>query len=114
MGPAYAAVLGAPSPGSWHATCYGTVWATNPLDSLRVLKLDVANNKWTWNIPAGMTYVSVGNAQNIWALNGSDQIFKWSGSAWQSMPGALRNISVAGDGTVWGINATGMVYKWVP
>jgi hypothetical protein len=90
----------------------GELWATNPPDSLRVLRWDGA--QWTWNIPTGMTFVSVGKAGNIWALDGADKIYKWSGSAWQQVPGALRNISAAGDGTVWGINATGMVYKWVP
>jgi hypothetical protein len=90
----------------------GELWATNPPDSLRVLRWN--GIQWTWAIPTGMTYVSVGNAQNIWALDGSDQIFKWNGTAWQKMPGLLRNISAAGDGTVWGINAQGSVYKWVP
>ncbi|WP_164017609.1 tectonin domain-containing protein [Pyxidicoccus trucidator] len=90
----------------------GVLWATNPPDANRVLRWD--GTKWAYNIPAGMTFVTVGNAQNIWALNGSDQVFKWTGAAWQPIPGALRNISAAGDGTVWGLNAQGMVYKWVP
>ncbi|NTX04576.1 tectonin domain-containing protein [Myxococcus sp. CA040A] len=88
----------------------GELWATNPADSNRVLRWD--GTKWTWNIPAGMTFVSVGNVKNIWALDGSDQVYQWSGTAWQKVPGALRNISAAGDGSVWGLNAQGLVYKW--
>ncbi|MCY1044929.1 hypothetical protein OV208_26670 [Corallococcus sp. bb12-1] len=88
----------------------GELWATNPPDSNRVLRWDGA--KWTWNIPAGMTFVSVGSAKNIWALNATDQIFQWTGTAWKQVPGALRNISAAGDGSVWGLNSQGMVYKW--
>ncbi|MCP3168228.1 tectonin domain-containing protein [Myxococcus qinghaiensis] len=88
----------------------GELWATNPPDANRVLRWD--GTKWTWNIPAGMTFVSVGNAKNIWALDGSDQVYQWSGTAWQKVPGALRNISAAGDGSVWGLNAQGLVYKW--
>jgi hypothetical protein len=61
-----------------------------------------------------MIFVSVGSAKNIWALDGSDQIFQWSGSAWQKMSGALRNISAASDGTVWGVAGDGTVWKWVP
>ncbi|RKG65441.1 hypothetical protein D7W79_37885 [Corallococcus exercitus] len=90
----------------------GELWATNPPDSNRVLRWDSAGNKWTWNIPAGMTFVSVGSAKNIWALDASDGVFQWTGSAWQKVPGALRNISAAGDGSVWGLNAQGLVYKW--
>jgi hypothetical protein len=81
-------------------------------DQKRVLRW--AGTTWTWNIPTGMTFVAVGNAQNIWALDASDQIFKWTGSTWEKKPGALRNIAVAGDGTVWGLNSQGMIYKWVP
>ncbi|MDC0710793.1 hypothetical protein POL68_20115 [Stigmatella sp. ncwal1] len=88
----------------------GELWATNPPDSLRVLKWNGA--KWTWSIPTGMTYVAVGNARNVWALNGADQIFKWSGSAWSQVPGALRNISVGNDGTVVGVNSTGGIYRY--
>ncbi|RKH49302.1 tectonin domain-containing protein [Corallococcus llansteffanensis] len=90
----------------------GVLWATNPPDANRVLRWD--GTKWAYNIPAGMTFVSVGNAQNIWALNGSDQVFKWTGATWQATPGALRNISAAADGSAWGINAQGMVYRWIP
>ncbi|MCP3097977.1 hypothetical protein LZ198_03700 [Myxococcus sp. K15C18031901] len=88
----------------------GELWATNPADSQRVLRWDGA--KWTWNIPTGMTFVSVGSAKNIWALDGSDQVYQWAGTSWQKVPGALRNISAAGDGSVWGLDAQGLVYKW--
>jgi hypothetical protein len=88
----------------------GELWATNPPDAQRVLRWD--GSRWTWSIPTGMTYVAVGNAQNIWALNGSDQIFKWSGSGWVNVPGALRNISVGNDGTVVGVNSTGGIYRY--
>jgi hypothetical protein len=90
----------------------GELWATNPPDSNRVLRWDGA--KWTWNIPTGMIFVSVGSAKNIWALDPSDQVFKWNGSAWQKMPGALHNISAASDGSVWGLDAQGAAYKWIP
>ena len=90
----------------------GELWATNPPDTQRVLRWD--GTKWTWGIPAGITYVSVGNAKNIWALDESGQVFKWSGTTWDKKPGTLVNISAANDGTVWGINAQVTVYKWVP
>lgn len=90
----------------------GELWATNPPDSKRVLRWD--GTKWTWNIPTGMIFVSVGSAKNIWALDAADGIFTWTGSGWQKKPGALRNVSAAADGTVWGVNALGKVYRWVP
>ncbi len=41
----------------------GTQWATNPPDANRVLRW--TGTGWDASLPAGMTYVSVGNANNI-------------------------------------------------
>jgi len=90
----------------------GELWATNPPDSLRVLRW--SGTAWTWNIPTGMVYVAVGSASNIWGLDGSDKIYQWSGSAWTPVSGALHQIAAAGDGTVWGLNAQGVVYRYTP
>lgn len=62
--------------------------------------------------PPGVIQVAVGSSKNVWALDSTDQVFQWSGTACQKMPGALRNISAANDGTVVGINAQGHVFTW--
>lgn len=98
--------------GMLSATADGSVWATHPPNNNRVLRWN--GTRWDENFPTGMTYITVGSALNIWALNGADQVFKWTGVTWQKMPGALRNISAASDGAVWGISSTGVVYKWIP
>ncbi|WP_395844717.1 S8 family serine peptidase [Archangium violaceum] len=89
----------------------GELWATNPGDSLRVLRWN--GTEWAYNIPTGMTYVSVGSAANIWALDSSNNVYKWSGSAWTQMPGMLKQISAAADGTVWGVTVKDSIIRYV-
>ncbi|QRK06355.1 S8 family serine peptidase [Archangium violaceum] len=89
----------------------GVLWATNPADSLRVLKWN--GTEWAYDIPTGMTYVSVGSAAHIWALDGSGNVYKWSGSAWTQMPGMLKQISAASDGTVWGITVNDGIIRFI-
>jgi hypothetical protein len=90
----------------------GELWATNPPDSNRVLRWD--GTQWTWDIPLGLTSVSVGSAQNIWGLDSAGKVYKWTGKTWLLKPGTLKTISAASDGTVWGVNAKGVPYKWLP
>lgn len=90
----------------------GALWATNPADSLRVLEW----NGTSWNAftrPAGMVYVSVGSASNIWGLDPSNRVFKFNGSAWAPVLGSLVQISAAADGTVWGIGTNGQIQRFV-
>lgn len=90
----------------------GELWATNPPDGLRVLRWD--GTEWTFNIPTGMTYVSVGSASVIWALNPAGNVFQWSGSAWTPRTGTLKQISAASDGTVWGISGQDEIVRRRP
>ncbi|MFP2904207.1 S8 family serine peptidase [Pyxidicoccus sp. 3LFB2] len=90
----------------------GVLWATNPPDDLRVLQW----NGTSWDAftrPAGMTYVSVGNASNIWGLDPSNRVFKFNGSSWAPVTGSLYQISAAADGTVWGIGGNAEIQRFV-
>lgn len=90
----------------------GVMWATNPADDLRVLEW----NGTSWNAftrPAGMIYVSVGNASNIWGLDPSNHVFKFSGSSWAPVLGSLYQISAAADGTVWGVGGNAQIQRYV-
>lgn len=91
------------------ASSDGELWATNPANLNRVLRW--TGTTWDENFPAGIIFIAVGNAQNIWGLDAGDQIFKLSGKSWQQVPGALHNIAVASDGTVWGVSAQGVIFR---
>jgi len=87
----------------------GELWGTNSADSLRVLRWDGSN--WTSNIPPGMTLVTIGDTNNIWAVDASDQVFRWDGSAWKHVQGSLRSISAGRGGSVWGLDSQGVIYR---
>src|ERR1043165_8114966 len=79
----------------------GTVWATNPSDSMRVLKLDQVNKKWTHNIPTGMKQAAAVNATAAWGLNNAGTLFWLNGTTWEKKAGTVNQISVGSDGTLW-------------
>lgn len=58
--------------------------------------------------------VSVGNEEAIWGVRKDDQILRWNGVKWESLPCCqkLKQISVGFDGTVWGVNNKAQVYRW--
>ena len=62
-------------------------------------------NSWT-HIPGVATQVSVQNAKNMWAVNGSDQIWNSTdgGYTWTNIPGALTRVAVSSDGKVAGVS----------
>jgi len=37
-----------------------------------------------------VTKLSAQNAGDMWGVNRSNQIFRWSGSGWENIPGALK------------------------
>jgi hypothetical protein len=94
------------------ASSDGALWATNPPDNLRVLRW----NGTSWDAflrPAGMIYVSVGNASYIWGLDPNNRVFKFNGSSWAPVLGSLYQISAAADGTVWGIGGNAEIQRFV-
>lgn len=71
----------------------GTLWAVHAPNNN-------AGNRWSgtgWTqtspegvaIPRGMTKLSVGDARNIWALDGNGSAYRWS-NGWSNLPGTSR------------------------
>jgi len=52
------------------------------------------------------------NGGQVWGLNKSQEIYKWTGTSWTQIPGALVSIAVGSDGQVWGLNAGQEIYQW--
>jgi hypothetical protein len=51
--------------------------------------------------------------------NDGNQIWRWTGTQWQLMPGAGRDIAVGADGSVFVVGMSdgpggGQVYRWNP
>jgi hypothetical protein len=62
----------------------------------------------TWDNPNGGTAVriAVDPSGNAWVVNGLQQIWKWTGSAWSQLPGTARDIGIGANGSVWIIGTT--------
>lgn len=73
----------------------------------------VSSDGTVWGAGAPIVYIALGAKDNVWGVNASDQIFKWDGKTWVSVPGGLRTIDVGNDGTVMGTNAKGQIYQRV-
>merc|ERR1712176_1261254 len=59
--------------------------------------------KWQ-RIGGALTNVDVSNKDHVWGVNRGQSIYRWTGSAWENIPGKLIQISV-GESGVWGVNA---------
>jgi hypothetical protein len=71
----------------------------------------------TWTpVSGGLCRISVGSQVNVWGLNLSNEIFRYTGNdakPWALVPGPLlSDIGVAGDGTVWGVNAANEIFNY--
>jgi len=71
----------------------------------------------TWTpVSGGLRRISVGSQVNVWGLNLSNEIFRYTGNdakPWALVPGPLLSeIGVAGDGTVWGVNAANEIFNY--
>jgi hypothetical protein len=63
------------------------------------------------NIPGNqVAQISVGNRNNMWCVNVKDQIFKWSGNNWATIPGALTRVAISSGGKVAGVNRQGNIW----
>ena len=78
------------------------------------------NSKTVWekmsNPPnTTLKYISVGNADNIWAIGNNQKIYQWMGSRtgnyWLEMDGRAVQVSVGGDGQAWVVNIAGDMWK---
>jgi len=54
---------------------------------------------------------------DIWVVNSSGNIFHWTGSNWQHMPGLAKDIGVGANGSVWVIGTNPVrggygIYQW--
>lgn len=92
----------------------GSVWATNPSDSMAVLQLDQLNKKWTRSIRAGMKQVAALNALQAWGLDKAGTLFWWNRktTTWEKKAGTVSQISVGLDGTLWATADSQRVLRW--
>lgn len=66
----------------------------------------------SWTRVSGGAVRIGGTYSNPWIINDVNQIFRWTGSTWQSIPGAAFDVA---DGWVIGTSATSggfQIYRW--
>ena len=65
-------------------------------------------------LPGSLVMCSVVNQTNIWGVNGSNEIYRWNGTNWRSIPGSLIDIAASEDGSkVVGVNPWGSIFMYV-
>jgi hypothetical protein len=67
--------------------------------------------------PGSGVRIAVDNRAYPWVVNNENEIYRWSGSSWQRMPGAAKDIGIGTNGSVAviGTNSTSGgygVYEW--
>ncbi len=83
------------------AAADNSLWATNPPDALRVLRYDLTQAKWTYDLPTGMTTVTAIGATKAWGLDNSGSHFELVGNSWVKKGCCVTQIEVGSDGELW-------------
>ena len=71
-------------------------------------------NAQLWSMIQGITAqdIAVGKNGSVWATGTNGAIYRWNGTAWQTMPGAAVRIAVDSDGAAWVVNAGNQIFKY--
>lgn len=99
----------------------GTVWGITPTQAIVRWSgrsaPGVMSSTGSWVAMGGAAVqVSVGSAAEVWVVNASGNVYKWTGTTWTNRPdaGICTAVAAAADGTVLVIRkADGLVYKKV-
>jgi hypothetical protein len=98
----------------------GSVWiiGADPVDVS-----DFGIQRWTgtdWEAVDGATgiRIDVDRDGNPWVVNSKGEIFRRTGTQWQTLPGRAKDIGIGADGSVWVIGTTPVgasnfrTYRW--
>jgi hypothetical protein len=69
-----------------------------------------------WNqvqgpIGAVVTQVSAASDGTVWALDQNANIYSYTGSGWQQMPGQYTQVSAGSAANIWGVHS-GYIWQW--
>ncbi|MFJ9371401.1 tectonin domain-containing protein [Nocardia sp. NPDC101769] len=53
-----------------------------------------------------------GGQPNLWGVDDSESIYRYTGGSWTKIPGGLSQVSISKSGVVWGVNSWGGVYRY--
>jgi hypothetical protein len=84
------------------AAADGTLWATNPVDGLRVLSW--SGSAWTSPIKAGMSHVAVLNATTAFGLAPDSGLYRWNGTDWLRLGCCFSQVAVSPSGVTFVTN----------
>ncbi|HEX7707672.1 MAG TPA: tectonin domain-containing protein [Thermoanaerobaculia bacterium] len=63
-------------------------------------------------VGGGASRIAVDPAGVPWVVNSAGQIYRWTGTTWQGMPGQAIDIGIGSDGTVWVTGSDGTPHRW--
>jgi hypothetical protein len=70
------------------------------------IKRRLSNGTWDGSNGGTAVRIAVDPSGNAWVVNGLQQIWRWTGSAWTQLPETARDIGVGANGAVWIISTT--------
>ncbi|MFF3140053.1 tectonin domain-containing protein, partial [Streptomyces mirabilis] len=75
---------------------------------------DQGSTDWV-SVSGGLSRISVGSRTNVWGVNSSDQIYRYTGhdaNPWTGIPGSAVDVGASADGTVWVVNSDGGIFRY--
>lgn len=66
----------------------------------------------TWyQLPGAANEISA-KGNEVWVINISQQIFRFTGSSWDHKPGAAVRVGASPDGWTWVVNKNDQIFRW--
>lgn len=80
--------------------------------------IQVVSNGTASTLPGNLANISVDPTGKLWGVNGANNVYHWSGSNWDLVPGQLTQVAVGSFNNVWALKvdqsspAGGTIYQW--
>jgi hypothetical protein len=85
------------------------VWGVN--DQNEVLRYNPYQSAFE-RVPGTLTQLSIGSDGEVWGIDPTGNVLRWTGSEWKAHDGNLRQISVRNLKEAWGVNAENDLLRW--
>jgi thiol-disulfide isomerase/thioredoxin len=67
---------------------------------------------WMYIASVAAQDIGVGRNGSVWAATTEGNVLRWSGTAWENVPGTASRVAVDGEGAAWVVTADSLIYKY--
>ena len=72
----------------------------------------ISAQNWIYIASIAAQDIDVGRSGTVWAATNNGNVLRWSGTAWENIPGTASRIAVDGEGAAWVVTSEGQIYKY--